>query len=126
MFNASIYPRDKRALAAINCKIPLKPHTKDEEYLNLLRTNLKESLDSFSPQFVIFNAGTDCLIGDPLGQLDITADGIAERDAIVFGECFERKIPLVMLLSGGYQKSNAKVIADSIENLNKKFKLWEK
>lgn len=29
----------------------------------------------------------------------------------------ERRIPIVMLTSGGYLKSNAKIIADSILNL---------
>lgn len=29
----------------------------------------------------------------------------------------ERRIPVVMLMSGGYQKNNARIIADSIVNL---------
>ena len=28
--------------------------------------------------------------------------------------CLEKKVPVVMVLSGGYQKTNAKIIADSI------------
>lgn len=28
--------------------------------------------------------------------------------------CLERNVPVVMILSGGYQKINAKIIADSI------------
>ena len=36
------------------------------------------------------------------------------------------KVPIAMDLSGGYQLSNAPVIADSIENLVHKFKLKEK
>jgi hypothetical protein len=31
------------------------------------------------------------------------------------------KVPIVMLLSGGYQMANAPVIADSIENLVSEF-----
>lgn len=38
----------------------------------------------------------------------------------------EEKIPIVMLLSGGYQKMNASVIAESMINLNKKFSLLPK
>ena len=33
------------------------------------------------------------------------------------------KVPIVMVLSGGYQMKNAPVIADSIENLVNKFDL---
>ena len=36
------------------------------------------------------------------------------------------KVPIAMVLSGGYQLTNAPVIADSIENLVHRFKLKEK
>ncbi len=36
---------------------------------------------------------------------------------------FENKIPIVMVLSGGYQKSNAPNIAESIDNLVTVFNL---
>jgi histone deacetylase 11 len=43
------------------------------------------------------------------------------RDEIVFSKCTrDRKIPIVMCTSGGYQRTNARVIADSILNLNTK------
>ena len=31
-----------------------------------------KSLDTFEPDIVVYNAGTDVLIGDSLGRLDIT------------------------------------------------------
>jgi len=39
---------------------------------------------------------------------------------LVFKFAKNRQTPIVMLLSGGYQKSNALVIARSIENLKQK------
>lgn len=53
-------------------------------------------------------------------SLQISPDGIARRDEKVFRFSRERNAPLVMLTSGGYLKSSARVIADSIENLSKK------
>lgn len=35
--------------------------------------------------------------------------------------CLRNNIPICMILSGGYQLINAKVIADSIKNLYNKF-----
>ena len=75
---------------------------------------------------VIYNAGTDCMHGDPLGRLNISPQGIVNRDEAVFDECFKAKVPIVMVLSGGYQLSNAPVIADSIRNLISKFNLYER
>ncbi len=39
----------------------------------------------------------------------------------MIGLCLKKKVPVVMLLSGGYQKTNAEIIADSIENMVNKF-----
>ena len=41
----------------------------------------------------------------------------------MFKMALDRKVPIVMLLSGGYQTTNAPNIADSIENMVTKFKL---
>ena len=84
---------------------------------------MPEAFDAFCPDFVIYNAGTDCMAGDPLGVLNISPEGIIQRDEAVFKEALTRKVPIVMLLSGGYQMSNAPVIADSVTNLIKKFDL---
>lgn len=123
MYNSRIYPYDIPAKAAIDCPVELRPGTGDETYLPLLEKHLTESLEKFKPEMVVYNAGTDCLAGDPLGQLNISADGIVLRDEIVFRECIARQTPVVMLLSGGYQKSNAAVIARSIVSLDQKFGL---
>ncbi len=55
--------------------------------------------------------------------MTLTADGIKERDEIVFQEALRRKIPIVMVLSGGYARGTAQVIGDSIHNLVTKFDL---
>ena len=44
--------------------------------------------------------------------------GVIERDQIVFQKARTRDIPIMMLTSGGYQRSTARVIADSILNLH--------
>ena len=46
--------------------------------------------------------------------------GVIERDEIVFESVRKRNIPIVMVTSGGYQRSNARIIADSILNLHQK------
>ena len=84
---------------------------------------MPNAFDSFKPELVIYNAGTDCMMGDPLGNLNISPEGVIKRDELVFRFALERKVPIVMVLSGGYQKSNAPNIAESIENLMTKFNL---
>ncbi len=87
----------------------------DRDYLKEVETSLLNAFQEFRPDFVIYNAGTDCLVGDPLGNLSITEQGVIDRDELVFKHAYEiNKVPIVMLLSGGYQMSNAPVIARSI------------
>ncbi|CAA0806691.1 Histone deacetylase 2 [Striga hermonthica] len=120
MYNPDIYPFDYEARRYINQKVEVASGTTTTEYLSRLEGALKVAADAFYPELIIYNAGTDILDGDPLGRLKISSDGIAKRDEKVFVFAREREIPLVMLTSGGYMKSSAKVIADSIVNLSKK------
>ncbi|MQL97444.1 hypothetical protein Taro_030134 [Colocasia esculenta] len=52
--------------------------------------------------------------------LRVSPEGVTTRDEMVFRFAREKNIPILMLTSGGYMKSNARIIADSITNLAKK------
>ena len=47
----------------------------------------------------------------------MSGKAVIKRDELVFRWCLQRKIPILMVLSGGYQKCNAPCIADSLKNL---------
>ena len=63
---------------------------------------MQKCFRDFKPDFVIYNAGTDCMAGDTLGRLNISEQGVIDRDEVVFKECFDANTPVVMILSGGY------------------------
>lgn len=54
------------------------------------------------------------MAGDPLGGCYLSPECIKRRDEIVFRFARERRIPILMLLSGGYQKENTYIISESI------------
>ncbi|XP_063421349.1 histone deacetylase 11-like isoform X1 [Mytilus trossulus] len=120
VYNGAIYPRDLKAKAAIKKRANCLHHTKDEEYLEKVKRTIEEALNEFKPDIIVYNAGTDILKGDPLGNLDISAEGIIKRDEIVFTKVRSKNIPIVMVTSGGYTMETAKIIADSILNLKEK------
>ena len=120
-YNGEVYPHDEEAKKAIRIKLELPAFTNDASYFPPLHNALQRAFQEFKPDLVIYNAGTDLLTGDPLGALDISADGVVKRDEMVTEAAREAKVPLVMLLSGGYQKSNAAVITRSLLNLRAKF-----
>ncbi|EDV93931.1 histone deacetylase 11 [Drosophila grimshawi] len=119
MYNAFVYPMDHEAKLSIRCGVELKHLTEDAYYLRQLSRCLLQALTEFKPDIVIYNAGTDVLKGDPLGNLALTAEGVIERDRLVFSTFRSLNIPVVMLLSGGYMKCSKRVIADSIVNLQR-------
>ncbi|GFO45055.1 5-hydroxytryptamine receptor 1b, partial [Plakobranchus ocellatus] len=118
VYNRSIYPHDGFAKRAIARKVELAPFTDDRAYLDAVRRHVEGALNQFEPHLVVYNAGTDILDGDPLGCLSVSAQGIIERDQIVFQKCRTRGIPVVMVTSGGYQRQTARIVADSVLNLH--------
>lgn len=124
-YNDEIYPHDEQAKRGIDAAIPLAAFTSDTEFFAKIEPKISSAIDDFKPDIIIYVAGTDILDGDPLGALSISRAGIIKRDEMVFRAALERKIPVVMLFGGGYQKSNAEIIAASIENLAQKFYLFK-
>lgn len=117
VYNPDIYPNDVYAKQGIDKSVHVRRSTTDEEYLVRLKSDLKDIIKSFSPEIIIYNAGTDCLDGDPLGDLNISSKGIIKRDLIVFKMAIRHNIPITYLFSGGYQASNSRVISDSMINI---------
>jgi histone deacetylase 11 len=118
IYNQDIYPNDHFAQNFITYNHPVRSNINDTAYLSLLRRTLPAALDASRPDLLVYNAGTDIFELDPLGHMKITAQGIIERDEFVFHECRQRRIPVLMVLSGGYTKQSASIIADSIANLH--------
>ncbi|CAG8657398.1 11669_t:CDS:2 [Acaulospora morrowiae] len=127
-FNFHIYPQDRYAYSSITTPVRLTTPElkKDEKYLQSIQSAILQSFHEFRPNFVIYNAGTDCLEGDPLGSMNLSKDAILKRDELVFRTAISNGVPIVMLLSGGYQKKNAEIISTSILNIINKFGLLEK
>lgn len=122
-YNPDVFPGDEYAKKAIKTEFHVKYKTRDEEYLLNVEKKISAAISSFQPDFIIYNAGTDISNGDPLGQVNISDEAIIKRDEAVFSMALKAKKPILMILSGGYQKKNAKTIADSIKNLHQQFNI---
>ena len=121
VYNPSIFPRDCEAKQHIDIGVEVTSYDSDASYLEKVEAALRKSKKHFQPDFIIYNAGTDILKGDRLGNLNVSPQGIINRDELLFQFAFENKTPILMLLSGGYQLSNGPLIGQSIVNLAKKF-----
>lgn len=119
VYNGQIYPGDFEAKKYIEFDYSVKSYIKDEEYLSLVKKGIIKAVVDSKPDFIVYNAGTDIFGKDPLGCMSISEDGIIKRDEIVFRYALTKKIPILMVLSGGYSKESAAIIGKSIENILK-------
>ena len=123
MYNRDVFPGDMDGRKRMNIDGGVASGMQDAEYLEKLKDALAKAKAEFKPDVIFYVAGSDIMTGDPLGALSVSPAGMIKRDEMVFGHALAEKIPVVMMLAGGYQPDNAGFIADSIENLDKKFGL---
>lgn len=82
--------------------VELDDATGDAPYLDQLGRHLSEVLDEARPDIVFYLAGADPYVGDRLGRLALSIDGLARRDRTVVQACRTRGLPLAMVMAGGY------------------------
>jgi acetoin utilization deacetylase AcuC-like enzyme len=82
--------------------VPLEDSAGGSKYNSLLRKNLKEIKDIFSPDLVIYVAGSDVYKKDKLGGLNLTIEDIAARDRVIKEAFYDSGIPVAVVLAGGY------------------------
>lgn len=107
MHGAKNYPLFK-ARSTLDVELP--DATGDEEYLRTLAENLPRVF-AHEPEIVFYLGGADPYLGDKLGRLALSIEGLRARDEMVLGECRARNIPVATVMSGGY----AAQINDTVE-----------
>ena len=74
----------------------------DAEYLAWLDNALSSGLRLFEPELICYVAGADPYRDDQLGGLDLTIEGLKQRDELVFRIARARDIPVMVTYAGGY------------------------
>ena len=74
----------------------------DAEYLAWLDNALSSGLRQFEPDLICYVAGADPYREDQLGGLDLSIEGLKQRDELVFRAARARNIPVMVTLAGGY------------------------
>ncbi len=76
----------------------------DNDYFSILESRVFPALEAFKPQLVFYLAGVDVLAKDRFGRFSLSLQGVKARDARVFSWCRTSSIPVVSLMSGGYNR----------------------
>ncbi len=130
--NAAILKDDRRVLVislhgaknfpfrrvASDLDVDLPDGTGDRAYLHAL-ADVLPVIDDFRPEILLYLSGVDPLKQDRLGRLDLTHEGLAERDRMAFEYCRRRGLPVSIAIGGGY----ADPIADSVRAYANTFRI---
>ena len=90
--------------------VELDDGTADGPYLQALTDSLP-AIFQHHPDVVFYLGGADPYVGDKLGRLAVSIAGLRERDELILRECYEREVPVVTVMSGGYGEA----IGDTVE-----------
>ena len=83
--------------------LPVPPESGDDVYLNTVREAL-EICEAFEPDLILYQAGVDGLEADALGKLNVSREGMRQRNHLVFEAAESLDVPLVVFMGGGYAK----------------------
>ena len=106
MHSKSNYPA-KKSISDLD--VELDDNMEDKQYIKLLKLYLNQ-LNKENFDYIFYIAGVDIHFNDRLGKLNISDEGIKERDEIVTQNFFSRGIPLCGVLGGGYNKDFNKLV----------------
>lgn len=83
----------------------------DEEYLEKLTWGVREAISRAGAELAIYLAGADPYEDDKLGRLQVTKQGLAQRDRLVFDSCQQAGLPVAVTMAGGY----ARQVTDTVD-----------
>ena len=89
--------------------VELEDNLDSAQYLNVLNYTLKECINRFKPDLVLYDAGVDIHINDELGKLKVDDDGLKTRDETVLNYFKTLSIPIATVIGGGYSKNNSEL-----------------
>lgn len=68
---------------------------------SIYRAAIEKAIEAHNPGLIMYQAGADAWVGDPLGGF-LTMDELYARDLITLQAAKQREIPIVVNLAGGY------------------------
>ena len=102
MHGAGNYPWKTKMRSDYDVDLP--DETGDDAYLSRLADWLPYLFETHDPALVFFQAGVDALREDSFGRLDMTRNGMLRRNHLVYDQCVEHDVALVITMGGGYSR----------------------
>jgi acetoin utilization deacetylase AcuC-like enzyme len=90
--------------------IALPDGSGDEAFLEAVRFGVTRAVELAEADLAIYIAGADPFAGDRLGRLAMSKAGLEERDRWVLEHCYQRGLPVAVVMGGGYAREVEDVV----------------
>ena len=90
--------------------IALPDGSGDAAFLQAVEQGLSAVFAHSAARLAIYIAGADPFSGDRLGRLGMSKDGLKQRDELVFQRCQDARLPVAVVMGGGYAKNIEDVV----------------
>ena len=97
----------------------------DDGYLEALDAGLTQALWSAQATLAIYLAGADPYVGDRLGRLSLSRDGLAARDRLVLERCAAAHLPVAVTMAGGYALDVEDTVAIHLQTVHQALRAWK-
>ena len=98
----------------------------DETYLKALSQSLQNLEERFEPDLVFYLAGADPHEGDRLGRLKLSYTGMRLRDLAVMNWTWEKQLPVVLCMGGGYGHDISTTLAVQMQTWHLAISFWKR
>ncbi len=106
--------------------VELPDGTDDAAYLTALDSGLGRALVESRGEFAIYLAGADPYVGDRFGRLALTPSGLAARDRMVLDRLVECRMPVAVVMAGGYGRVIAETVAIQAATIREVVAAWHR
>lgn len=98
----------------------------DVQYLSQVRAHFPRLYSEFKPDLIFYLAGADPYEKDQLGSLKVTIGGLQERDRVIIGEARRLRIPVAVVLAGGYGREVEDTVTIHLNTIKAGVRAWRK
>lgn len=107
--------------------IGLPDGTTDTVYLEMVYEGARRAIAASGADLALYIAGADPFSGDRLGKLNISKEGLAERDHIILDLCAVAGLPVAIAMGGGYARDIDDIVdihANTIRIASERVSSW--
>jgi len=106
--------------------IGLPDGTGDADYLRAVEEGTWEALYRAGADLAFYLAGADPHENDRLGRMKVSTAGLDRRTQIVLELCAQFRVPLVVMMAGGYGKEIADSVTVYFNTVRRCLEWWQK